>query len=147
METVKKYLKTIEEVSDALAAGKVVYNKFKTSFRKDKNKFIVKTFSDGTETLNSSLAFDENRFYVLEPKPLEVKLWHLYEDEGGRRILISEKQKTIYPFVGINLNTGCFYHYNDEGKSIEPVINSKLVKELADLSQYFEKGNNNAKND
>ena len=137
METVKKYLKTIEEVSDALAAGKVIYNKYKTKIWKDKNGFIVSETKIGDKFLNDYMFTKDDEPYILEPKPLEVKLWHLYEDEGGRKILVYEKQKTIYPFVGINLNVSCFYHYNDEGKSLEPVISSKLVKELADLSQYF----------
>lgn len=42
MEQEKKYLKTIEEVSDALTAGKVVFcDAIKTRYYKDKNNLII----------------------------------------------------------------------------------------------------------
>ena len=74
MEQVKKYLKTIEEVSDALAAGKVIHNKYKTKIWKDKNGFIVSENENGSKFLNDYMFMQDDEPYILEPKPLEVKL-------------------------------------------------------------------------
>lgn len=150
METEKKYLKTIEEVSDALAAGKAVYDYNGDKYKKDKNGFIVRYSKGGVfTTIGDSISLIDEP-YILESKPLEVKLWHLYEDKRGSKVLISGKYTDDVPylFYGIVENVSSFVFYNKNGKYWEtnnPYCD--LVKELADLSKYFEKGDNDAKND
>lgn len=143
METEKKYLKTIEEVSDALAAGKVLYNRYNQKIWKDKNGFIV---SD-TKYLNVGGICVEDELYILEPKPLEVKLWHLYEDKNGYTVFIVSKYttKTETGFIGLSKKS-CPLEYNSKGELLGDK-NIYLVKELADLSQYFKKEPKNEKND
>ena len=141
METVKKYLKTIEEVSDALAAGKILYDRYEQKIWKDKNGFIVSKKINGLQFLNISSLCVEDKLYILEPKPLEVKLWHLYEDEQGIKFLAVEKylgpEKMIY--LMNCLCDGELYSYYENGqKSVKEEKNGRvLVKELADLSEYF----------
>lgn len=142
MEQEKKYLKTIEEVSDALTAGKILYDRYEQKIWKDKNGFIVSKKINGLQFLNISSLCVEDKLYILEPKPLEVKLWHLYEDIRGNKVLISGKYKDNVPylFYGIVENASSFVFYNKNGKYWEihkPYCD--LVKEIADLSQYFEK--------
>lgn len=138
MEQQKVYLKTIEEVSDALAAGKIVYNKFKTSFRKDKNGFLVSNGKDKTISLNTAIYIPQDTpLYVLEPKPLEVKLCHLYENKNGENVLIFEKfpSKNLR---GVNFSTKDTGHFASNGTCLNE-WGCDLVKEIADLSQYFVK--------
>lgn len=144
MEQEKKYLKTIEEVSDALAAGKVVYDENGSSFWLDKNGIVVSESESFGPCVGAMVDLTVEN-YILEPKPLEVKLWHLYEDKKGDRVLIGGKyiNDVPYPFYGIVKNGSGFIFYNKNGKSYE--LNYDLVKEIADLSKYFEKENDNEK--
>lgn len=139
MEQEKKYLKTIEEVSDALTAGKVVFcDAIKTRYYKDKNNLIIGESEEFGDYVGDFVEMQYSP-YILEPKPLEVKLWHLYEDKKGDRVLIGGKyiNDVPYPFYGIVKNGSGFIFYNKNGKSYE--LNYDLVKEIADLSKYFEK--------
>lgn len=139
MEQEKKYLKTIEEVSDALAAGKVVYDYDGNKYEKDKNGFIVRYSKGDSVTIGDSISLIDEP-YILEPKPLEVKLWHLYEDRQGDKVLIGGRytDDVPYPFYGMVKNLSSFIFYNKNGKSRGPEYD--LVKEIANLSKYFEKG-------
>lgn len=142
METEKKYLSTIEEVSDALAAGKVVYDENGSSFWLDKNGFIVSESESFGPVVGAMVDLNVEN-YILESKPLEVKLWHLYEEEKGRRVLILSKDKTnLFPFTGVLFTENGYYdfdYFSNNGKSSH-IDKRNLVKELADLSKYFEKG-------
>lgn len=141
METKKKYLETIEEVSDALATGKVVYNKFGTSFRKDKNGFLISSGEDKTISLNSAIYIPQDTpLYILEPKPLEVKLWHLYKTNNGNIIfIISDKGKGLvdYYFLGLDIKEQDLSHFYECGTSEGEDDGWDLVEEIADLSEYF----------
>lgn len=146
METEKKYLNTIEEVSDALAEGKVVYDKEEKKCWIDKNGFIVTENGMGEKFLNDYMwATKEHGYYILEPKPLEVKLWHLYENKNGEKVLIWEKfpSKNL---LGVNFSTKDTVLFASNGTCLNE-WSCDLVKELADLSKYFEKEDDNAKND
>lgn len=149
MEQEKKYLKTIEEVSDALAAGKVVYDENGSSFKLDRNGFIVSESESFGPCVGAMVDLNTEN-YILEPKPLEVKLWHLYENGRGEKVFIGHVHENIegeIEFYGLNKYTG-FQVYKISGKN--PYCHYPdfdLVKELADLSKYFEKGTDNEKND
>ena len=73
----KIFIKTIEELSDTLAAGKVVYDKYEQKTWKDKNGFLTTETKSGKRYFGKAL-WKEDGLYILEPIPLEVKLWHLY---------------------------------------------------------------------
>lgn len=142
METNKKYLKTIEEVSDALTAGKVVFcDAIKTKYYKDKNNLIIGESEEFGDYVGDFVEMQYSP-YILEPKPLEVKLWHLYEDKKGDKVLIIGRyiDDVPYPFYGIVKNAYSFVFYNKNGKRWESNNHYDLVKELADLSEYFEEG-------
>ena len=147
METNKKYLKTIEEVSDALAAGKVVFcDAIKTKYYKDKNNLIIGESEEFGDYVGDFVEMQYSP-YIIEPKPLEMKLWHLYEDRKGDKVLIIGRyiDDVPYPFYGISENVYGFIFYNKNGKCWESNGHYDLVKEIADLSKYFEKGNENEK--
>lgn len=150
MEQEKVYLKTIEEVSDALAAGKVVYDKYEVKIWKDKNGFVICKSKNGDQYLKISSLCIEDDPYILEPKPLEVKLWHLYENGRGEIVFIGYKHEDPdgkLVFDGLNKTIG-LQRYIISGKTIcEGHSIFDLVKELADLSKYFEKEPDDAKND
>lgn len=142
METEKKYLKTIEEVSDALAAGKIIYDKYEQKTWKDKNGFFTTETKSGKKYLSKPCIDVEDRIYIMEPKPLEVKLWHLYENKEGRKVFIIYKGNwdDKYVFFGTLNNSLDGYYYNNKGKCRKNDVEYDLVKEIADLSKYFEKG-------
>ena len=150
METEKKYLKTIEEVSDALAAGKVIYNKYKTKIWKDKNGFIVSETKGGDKFLNDYMFTQDDEPYILEPKPLEVKLYHLYKDGSGDKFFIGKCRENIsgaIEFMGVGQSDGLgFFLKSGERLHRGGFSCFNLVEELADLSKYFEKEPKNAKN-
>ena len=107
MEQEKKYLKTIEEVSNALANGKIVL---------------------------------DNKPYILEPKPLEVKLWHLYENGRGEKVFIGYEHEDPYgeiEFAGLNKSIGMQIYRITGKNAYKGASDFDLVKELADLSGYF----------
>lgn len=137
METEKKYLNTIEEVSDALAAGKVVYDRNECKYKKDKNGFIIKEYKIGSPTMGPAIYLIDEP-YILEPKPLELKLWHLYDNKNGENVLIFEKFPSNN-LRGVNFSTKDTAHFASNGTCLNE-WGYDLVKELADLSQYFEKG-------
>lgn len=147
MEQEKKYLKTIEEVSDALAAGKVMYDKFDVSYQKDKNGFIVYR-TEFNEIVRYGFGYPNvnDNLYILEPKPLEskpleVKLWHLYKNRKGERVLIISLTNSFW--IGLNTERKDRQWFNEKGELCSDIKTEKfnLVKEIADLSQYFEKEN------
>ena len=148
METEKKYLKTIEEVSDALAAGKKIYNGFGTSFKKDKNGFLIYELKSGKKYFSNEPVFVEDVLYILEPKPLEVKLWHLYKTNNGNIIfIISDKGKGLvdHYFLGLDIKEQDLSHFYECGTSEGEDDGWDLVEEIADLSEYFNKENNKNK--
>lgn len=135
MEQEKKYLRTIEEVSDALAAGKVVFCDYnKTKYHKDKNDFVIGKSEEFGDCVGDMVEISYKP-YILEPKPLEVKLWHLYENKNGENVLILEEfpSKNL---CGINFSTKDTAHFASNGTCLNE-WSYDLVKELADLSQYF----------
>lgn len=140
MEQEKKYLKTIEEVSDALAAGKKIYNGFGKSFKKDKNGFLIYELKSGKKYFSNEPIFVEDVLYILEPKPLEVKLWHLYEDNFGDKVFIYYKGDLgKHPFIGMVKENKDIVYVSHNGEIYATNQKVFLVKELADLSKYFEK--------
>lgn len=149
METEKKYLKTIEEVSDALAAGKVVYDELNFSYQKDKNEFVIyKTELNEVVKYGFGYPNVSDNPYILEPKPLEVKLWHLYKTNNGNIIfIISDKGKGLvdHYFLGLDIKEQDLSHFYECGTSEGEDDGWDLVEEIADLSEYFNKENNKNK--
>lgn len=139
MKQEKKYLKTIEEVSDALAAGKVVYDGRGMECIKDNNGFIVGKRNGEDYILNTAFSTEYNP-YILEPKPLEVKLWHLYENGRGEKVFIGYEDEDQYgeiEFVGLNKFIGMQIYRITGQTAYKGASDFDLVKEIADLSGYF----------
>lgn len=139
MEQQKVYLKTMKEVSDTLAAGKVVYfdDDRQDTLKKDENGLILLENKYETKLCVGCFLGIKDKPYILEPKPLEVKLWHLYEDNAGRKVFITALETTIFPFVGFVFETKEIFNYNTYGKILGVHKKIDLVKEIADLSKYF----------
>lgn len=140
----KKYLKTIQEFEKALDEGKVVYEEV-TGIEMTKSKsgsFLFQDKKRGEKyvTLHPFLS-SFYKPYILETKLPELKIWHLYENNYGDKVLICRKDEVLsYKFVGVSK------HY-DENLWIDAKGNfassssrykGRLVKELADLSKFFE---------
>lgn len=143
MEQEKKYLKTLEELRNALDSGNTVYGEDAgIRIRKSENGSYFYEDKTNCERFTSKFLFlpVPNKLYKLEPKPLEVKLWHLYEDKNGDKVLIISH--CAYPslgkehFIGIK-NKKDYENYDKYGKSEG---SSDLVKEIADLYDFIDSG-------
>lgn len=85
----KRYLKTPEEIIDALQAGKTLHNKYSKwvlyngfIMRKDKN-------SDNW-AINDSLCsrLDDVVYYSKDPKPLKLEVGKFYRTRGGKKVIV-----------------------------------------------------------
>ena len=141
--TEKNYLKTVEEISSALAAGKVVYfdNARQDSLKKDENGMIVLENQYEKKLCVGCLLGVDDKPYILEPKPLELKLWHLYQDCHKNKVLViqetsGEEEKT---FLGIHTKDLKVLSYYANGRMFKGNLYApeEIVKEVADLSEYF----------
>ena len=141
--TEKKYLKTVEEISSALAAGRVVYfdNARKDSLKKDENGMIVLENQYEKKLCVGCLLGVDDKPYILEPKPLELKLWHLYQDCLKDKVLViqetsGEEEKT---FLAIHTKDLKVLSYYANGRRFKGNLYApeEIVKEVADLSEYF----------
>lgn len=142
MEQQKVYLKTIKEVSDALAAGKEVHfdNYRQDTLKKDENGLILLENKYETKLCVGCFLGIEDKPYILEQKPLEVKLWHLYKTNNGNIIFIigdKGKDKIDYYLLGLDIKEQDLAHFYEDGTFEGEDDGWDLVKELSDLSQYF----------
>ena len=80
----KKYLKTIEEVSDALAAGKVVYDENGSSFKLDKNGIIVSESESFGPCVGAMVDLNTQN-YILESEPFKIEVGKFYKTRGGEK--------------------------------------------------------------
>lgn len=86
----KKYLRTPEEIIDALQAGKTLHNKYSQwvlyngfIMRKDKN-------SDNW-SVNDSLCsrFDKDAYIYEDPKPLKLEVGKFYRTMNGSKVVVA----------------------------------------------------------
>lgn len=97
----KKYLKTPEEVIKALKEGKTIksVNKYEYVL---KDGFILERNFGNLESINTTLFFEVNRYYIEEQEPLKLKVGKFYKTRDGRKAFIFTKiDNAQYPFAFI----------------------------------------------
>lgn len=78
----KKYLKTLEEVIDALHAGEKVHGKFGHEYRHYKGFLIGK--EAGHYTINTAISEMEDP-YIEEPEPFKIEVGKFYKTRAGEK--------------------------------------------------------------
>lgn len=78
----KKYLKTPEEVIDALHEGKTVFG-WDETYRLYKG-LVVGELKGGNYVINSSICKQEN-LYIEEPEPFKIEVGKFYKTRGGNK--------------------------------------------------------------
>lgn len=84
----KRYLKTPEEMIDALQAGKTLHNKYSQWVLY--NGFIMRKDKKSSNwSVNDSLCsrFDDE-IYIEEPKPLKLKVGKFYRTREGLKVIV-----------------------------------------------------------
>lgn len=110
----KRYLKTPEEVVQALQEGKVVY------INKDDNQFklingIVSGFN-GKLTINPEIPFEPNHTYTYDVGPLKLEVGKFYRTRDGRKAwVVSRQQGAYYAYNIAVLGNVCVYTVNENG--------------------------------
>lgn len=96
----KRYLKTPEEIIDALQAGKTLHNKYSKwvlyngfIMRKDKN-------SDNWAINDALCSRFDDEIYIEDPKPLKLEVGKFYRTRDGRKAWVMEctDMKGAFPF-------------------------------------------------
>ena len=82
----KRYLKTPEEVVQALKAGKEVFS-FVADFKYKMIDGVICRYSGTRWILNSCLDGME-KLYVDEPEPLKLEVGKFYKTRGGQRAIV-----------------------------------------------------------
>ena len=114
----KRYLKTPEEVMQALKEGKTVKNEYGYTYELIKDAFIVQTFKEKIRSINTTIFFDED-YYIDEPEQLKLEVGKFYKTRERKKAwVVSYKQGLRYPYsvavlgeVGTYtvLGNGCCY--------------------------------------
>lgn len=78
----KKYLKTPEEVIDALHAGKKVHGDFADEYRFYRGFLIAKR--EGYYAINAAISEMEDP-YIEESEPLKIEVGKFYKTRGGEK--------------------------------------------------------------
>ena len=84
----KRYLKTIEEVIQALKDGKTIKDEDGYSY-KLVDGFIVAT--DKNDFIVGDNIFSGNRPYILEEEPLKIEVGKFYKTRDGRKAFVYAK--------------------------------------------------------
>ena len=111
----KKYLKTLEEVIDALHAGEKVHGKFGHEYRLYRGFLIGK--EAGHYTINTAISDLEDP-YIEEPEPLKIKVGKFYKTRAGEKArcyLINEDKA----YFTIDESFGCIWVYSKTGCSLK----------------------------
>lgn len=108
----KKYLKTPEEVIDALHAGKKVHGDFADEYRFYRGFLIGKR--EGYYAINAAISEMEDP-YIEEPEPLQIEVGKFYKTRGGEkaRCYCQSKQKSFFTIDG---EPDGYYVWADTGR-------------------------------
>lgn len=90
----KKYLKTPEEVIDALEAGKAIHSGFNETTSLLKGKYIVRKCSAGDIYFGAQIELNANPYIEVEdPKPaLKLEVGKFYKTRDGRKAFLYHKK-------------------------------------------------------
>lgn len=80
----KVYLETPEAVIKALKEGKTIKNEHGYSYEL-KDNFIIQTFLGEKRSINTTIFFDEEDYYILEEEPLKIEVGQWYETRDRQK--------------------------------------------------------------
>lgn len=104
----KKYLKTPEEVIDALEAGKVIHHSKDNRTFLMNRKYIVRQCSSGVVYFGAQIEMDGYPYIEVEdPKPeIKLEVGKFYKTRDGRKMFCYCKQKeSDAPFRCVSVGT------------------------------------------
>ena len=96
----KKYLKTPEEVIDALAAGQIVCDE-DSQWKLYKGFVMRKDNAFDNWVVNDYILSDYVGLYIDEPEPLKLEVGKFYKIRNGKKaiILADDCESTNYPYL------------------------------------------------
>lgn len=126
----KRYLKTYEEVIDALKAGKVIRDT--DSLWTLRDGFIVRKRKDANYTswvINDCISSNYSGIYVEEPDQLKLEVGKFYKTRDGRKAIVYAKMgiDCPYPFCVVKVGRLDAYNINEEGKQAADDLSLDLV--------------------
>lgn len=114
----KRYLKTPEEVIDALQAGKTLYDEVGAGSKWRLYKgVLIRRDNDGYSITNAPIHKEWN-VYTDEPEPLKLKVGKFYKTRDGRKAWITERDDNYgaFPFKVAAQQQPGFYYVAKDGK-------------------------------
>lgn len=124
----KRYLKTYEEVIDALKAGKVIRDK--DSLWELREGFIVRKDTNyASWVINDCISSDYSGIYVEEPDQLKLEVGKFYKTRDGRKAIVYAKMgiDCPYPFCVVKVGRLAAYNVNEDGRQADDDLSLDLV--------------------
>lgn len=124
----KRYLKTPEEVIQALKEGKTIKSEHGYAYEL-KDNFIIQTLLGKIRSINTTIFFDED-YCINEPEPLELEVGKFYKTRDGRKAWITEctDLKGAFPFrVATQRECNTYVITKDGRRYFEDTDGSDLV--------------------
>lgn len=100
----KVYLETPEAVIKALKEGKTIKNEHGYSYEL-KDNFIIQTFLGEKRSINTTIFFDEEDYYILEEEPLKIEVGKWYETRDHRKARCYRGVRHVFFFTIDNFGT------------------------------------------
>lgn len=117
----KRYLKTLEQVIDALRAGKVIHDE-DSQWALHKGFIVRKDNGFDDWVVNDSIDSSYSNVYIEESEPLKLEVGKFYKTRGGKKVIIlannCEKPNNPYLVAGIDI-WGKPYKVNKNGRVYE----------------------------
>lgn len=115
----KRYLKTPEEVMQALKEEKVVLDRTGNKY-KSINGLVVVSYMGGGWGLNAFIGNNAG-LYVEEPEPLKLEVGKFYKTRDAKKAFVYAKIgiEYSYPFYVAKIGKLDAYNVNAEGKKTE----------------------------
>ena len=111
----KVYLEAPEAVIKALKEGKTIKNEHGYSYEL-KDNFIIQTFLGEKRSINTTIFFDEEDYYILEEEPLKIEVgqWYATRDHQKARCFIVEKERCHF-----TIDNKCHFFTNKNGVHLD----------------------------